>query len=108
MARWGHGLFRLWVVLSVLWVSLFGVAIWLEIPIEKPCMYSAATMPIPPPFECTKPAPNPFDQFDSPQKAEPIEFKMSVFAKIIGPPIFVLLIGCALWWVLRGFQPREN
>jgi hypothetical protein len=68
---------------------------WLDRKDWKLCAYSAETMPRMPPFECT----------------EPIgisEREIAAALAIFGVPVLVLIVGCAVWWALRGFKPREN
>jgi hypothetical protein len=78
---WGCGLFRLWVVLSVVWVLLVGVVIdleWLERRTLRPDTLS-------------------FDAYDLAEVA--------IFA--IVPPAGVLALGAALFWAARGFKKES-
>ena len=100
--RWGTGLFRTWLLATVLWVGFAG---WAE-------MRSISSVPInpfdlidppgksdqPPPFALTQPMPD----FDPNVPATPIgrpdnpASKLGMVSTIFAPPLFVLIFGCAL------------
>jgi hypothetical protein len=129
--QWGHGLFRVWLVTSVIWVALSG---WIQMQPEQGRVPTwGETKPVPPfdprkPYEevrsdgtikLNKPK-NPFDQFDQtapafdenapivPISSSPIETRVRMAATIIGPPIFLLIFGLSFWWVIQGFKPQEK
>jgi hypothetical protein len=64
-----------------------------------------------PPFDPTKPFsvpvtdPELLAKLNAPDQPES---KLVLVATILGPPLFVLIFGWALWWVVRGFRPKEN
>jgi hypothetical protein len=126
--HWRRGLFRLWVVGSVLWIA--GVVIVDGLPSKPPPW---AYDPIVPPNdlitvpESTAKAPNPFDQFDDPPTAKPglsplpkgfvldqvgparpvpIGRQIWKFClKAFGVPTGTLLAWITIAWILEGFRP---
>ena len=107
--QWGRGLFRSWLLATVLWVGFAG---WAEIDALNLWPSNAGA----PPFEMTKPIdPTKFNtpvtdpvllaQLNAPDHPQS---KLIAVGTVLGPPLFVLIFGFALWWVIRGFKPREN
>jgi hypothetical protein len=78
-----RGLFRLWLLLSVLWV---GFMVWVH---EPPCLFGKYSR-------------NPYCAFSSP--VNPASEYLSFAAGALGPPIAILLLGYSLLWVLKGFR----
>jgi nitrate reductase NapE component len=115
-----RGLFRLWLVLSVLWVGGVGVVTWRTYPVDL-CVTPPGELhfcdendvvgvgpnfgprikePIPPDkpqFDPTKPYRLPHDK----ERHEAIQ--LAVILAII-PPALVLAFGSALIWAFRGFR----
>jgi len=96
---WGRGLFRAWLLVTVLWIGFAG---WIEI--------STA-----PPFDPSKPyniiEPNGTERdgiIDPFAKPPPPKSMLSTAGVFVGPPVIVLIFGLALWWVIRGFRPTQN
>ena len=111
--RWGHGLFRTWLLAAVLWIGFSG---WAEM---RPMLVAAPKGLVTDPellkklnagldvskmsddelkaaYEAGKP------------KASVSTPNIAMVGTVFGPPLFVLIFGCALWWVLRGFRPQEK
>jgi len=119
MALWvGMGLFRLWLVLSVLWVGGVGVTTWWTLPLDL-CATPLSglhhcdakhVIAAGPNVGLVKPAANSKPEFD-PTKPYRIPFddsrrtqvKFGAAAAVL-PPIFVLAFGSALVWAFRGFR----
>jgi hypothetical protein len=122
--RVARGLFRLWVVASVLWVAGVGIETWRSWPVDS----IALKTPLPPEYvididpneylafkrctdtksenECTAILKPSFD----PSKVEVIVWdKMPAIQfgvmLALAPPILILAFGSALAWALRGFRP---
>jgi hypothetical protein len=128
--RIARGLFRLWIVASVVWVCTVGAVTWWVMP--QTVILSDATPPPPPgftldapatlpaskpPFDPTKPfivippedvAPLP----DVPQTAPSASLAavkskaaIQIAAEIaLIPPVLVLAFGAALGWAIKGFR----
>jgi hypothetical protein len=86
-----RGLFRLWLVLSVLWIGGVGVVTW-------------------PAFDPAKLWEHPYTGYFDPEayledRPQP-EGWYAVQAAVLSfaPPVFVLALGSALMWVVRGFR----
>ena len=113
--RLGRGLFRLWLVLSVLWIGGVGVTTWWRLPVDlcatppgglHGCDANEVTESLrlveketnsPPEFDPSKPYRIPFDDL----RHTTIKFGA---AEAVLPPIFVLALGSALVWAFRGFR----
>jgi hypothetical protein len=102
--RVARGLFRLWLVLSVLWIGGVGIATWWTFPEDNPIVRDI----------CAKAndaeqcagllraaGKNPFEAFDPEERRTAIQFA-SIEAFV--PPVFVLALGSALVWAFRGFR----
>jgi hypothetical protein len=98
--RLARGLFRLWLVLTVLWIGGVGVATWRSFPI---------------PIECERPFDPDAYLAGKPQKEgctwlERVKapFVMEIVQDgillALLPPIFVLALGWALVWAFMGFR----
>jgi hypothetical protein len=110
--RWARGLFRLWIVLAVLWIGAVGFATWQDLNSGRPLTDEEVgilpgTKPRPltddelrarPSFDFTKP-----DSVARP----PINYPRMIAISLL-PPGFVLLLGCALYWVFSGFRSRSE
>ena len=129
--RWGNGLFRAWLLATVLWIGFAGWAEMRSIPYHgelSDADVGIGTTPVaPPPFNPNlpidtgptwdnttpigplvgKPVTDPaiLAQLNAPDNPAS---KLSMVTMIFGPPLFVLIFGCALWWVFRGFKPQES
>lgn len=107
--RWSRGLFRTWIVLTILWIGAIGYVTLqdhysgrgltdeevgitpqsIAKPITNDEMIAAK-----PPFDPTKP----YEVL-----RPPINYPRVIALSMV-PPGLVLLFGCAGWWVLRGFR----
>jgi hypothetical protein len=85
--RVARGLFRLWLVLSVLWIIGVAVVTWWTFPSDGSPDWSMILSPETPPW------------------AVP-EREAVLFATVLAliPPVFVLAVGWALVWAVRGFR----
>lgn len=116
--RLGRGLFRLWLVLSVLWIGGVAATTWWTLPVDL-----CATPPgglhdcdandliragqntklvekeanLRPGFDPSKPYRIPFDDLRR------TEIKFGAAAAVL-PPIFVLALGSAFVWAFTGFR----
>jgi hypothetical protein len=99
--RWGRGLFRLWVVVSVFWLvaaGAFAAVDWRDHP-----------MPIPPEF-CKHIEPDRVAGCEKGQtsgREEVTTRRQITIAVVIAPPLVLLIIGLAMWWVMIGFRPSQ-
>jgi hypothetical protein len=104
--RVARGLFRLWLVLSVLWIGGVGVVTWHTFPFDP----VRATLP----SYCDLPANERSENFDCSwlarvtrdlilDKENVAAFRSAILPALV-PPIFVLALGSALMWALRGFR----
>ena len=97
--RIARGLFRLWLILSVLWIGGVGVVTWYRLPV-----YDWPGKGLPFEQSMTTPAFNP-DEFLAFKVAE--ERREAIrFASVVAivPPILLLALGSALVWAFRGFR----
>ena len=100
--RVARGLFRLWLVLSVLWISGVGVVTWREFPEEPwglndPMVEEAPSKPRSDEFN-----PNEYLAFKFAEERRSAIWHASLLAFL--PPAFVLALGSALVWAFRGFR----
>src|SRR5262245_40680699 len=105
--RFARGLFRLWLVLTVLWISGVGYVTWQTLPSANDQAVVTESDTIAREWKKA----NPGETLElAPWEAAKIAHKAvlyrhlwhaSVFALV--PPIFVLALGWALVWALRGF-----
>jgi hypothetical protein len=94
-------LFRLWLVLSVLWIGGVGVVTWDSLPpaYENPKSWGAV------PVEkenTTEFNPDKFLASASAEERRSAIWHASLLAVV--PPSFVLALGSALVWAFRGFR----
>jgi hypothetical protein len=114
--RVARGLFRLWLVLSVLWIGGVGIVTWWTFPVDElvtPAPSSGVTTAPAPAFDPdkwlrehgeAKPAfdpSKPYTVLRAKERWEAVRFA-SVVALL--PPIFLLALGTALVWAFRGFR----
>ena len=106
--RVARGLFRVWLVLSVLWIGGVGVMTWGTFPAEDPRRAALPSICDIPPNQRSKEW-SEFDcswfyrlkeHFDPNQRAV---LQTAVFLVLI-PPAFVLALGSALVWAFKGFR----
>jgi hypothetical protein len=115
--KFARGLFRLWLVFSVLWVGGVAITTWRTLPADvwmvgspdgEPRQLSdAEVMALPQP---TPPRPEIVDPFDPTKPYQVIKEKERqtaiqsavLFAAL--PPAFILAFGSALSWAFRGFR----
>jgi hypothetical protein len=98
--RVARGLFRLWLVLSVLWIGGVGVVTWQTFPLEDPVRASF-------PYLCElnkdcswlDRVKHQLDM-DKEQRAA----IQSAILLALAPPAFMLALGSALVWAFRGFR----
>jgi hypothetical protein len=97
--RVARGLFRMWLILSVLWIGGVGVVTWRTLPLyETPISWGAIL--IPEKAEAERP---PWET-DAPWIIEQRAAIRSAILLALVPPVFVLALGSALVWALRGFR----
>jgi hypothetical protein len=114
--RIARGLFRIWLVLSVIWIVAVGTVAWNYLPSAT----KAADVATAPPFDPSKPyvvVPDglPDDWFCETGKkpgpsgcpptsvSERWQFVQAAAEIAFLPPALALLIGAALSWAFRGF-----
>jgi hypothetical protein len=99
--NWTRGLFRLWLVLSVLWIGGVAAMTWQALPAGT---FIDANPP-PPGYEIEKPrADLPVAPWIEAGRAEVRAAALVAFI----PPGFFLLLGAALIWAGRGFRAERN
>jgi hypothetical protein len=94
--RVARGLFRLWLVLSVLWIGGVGVMTWRTFPIDT---WRAA--PPPPAGYVLDPRPTSYIAALDKERCAAIQ---SAILMALAPPALVLALGSALIWAFRGFR----
>jgi hypothetical protein len=113
--RLARGLFRLWLVLSVLWIGAVGVVTWQTLP--EPELPSICDLPAnerSADFDCSwfagvKRYWSMILDPKAPSWAVGPEREAIRFATLLAllPPIFVFALGWALGWALRGWRPAS-
>ena len=101
--RVARGLFRLWLVLTVLWIGGVGVVTWRTFPEnELPSMCDLAANQRPKEFDCSwlQQVKDELVYMDKKQRAA----LQSAILLAFLPPVFVLALGSVLVWVFRGFR----
>jgi len=99
--RVARGLFRLWLVLSVLWIAGVGIVTWQWLPVDK------IIWPGDPPPAVFDPGYYLADHSKPYVVSRDIERREAIhFAVVLAllPPALLLALGSALLWVFRGFQ----
>jgi hypothetical protein len=97
--RVARGLFRLWLILSVLWIGGVGYVTWRDFPPPYvPDPQRATTSPKAPSTEFD---PDEFLAFASAEERRSAFWFAGGLALV--PPAFVLALGSALVWAFRGF-----
>jgi hypothetical protein len=121
--RIARGLFRIWLVLSVLWVGAVGIVAWPWLPPEynpsakfAPPFGPDAYLSSPPagqeksfdPDQYLRSEPSkPYEVVTEPPKTAPRwEATQKAAMEAFIPPTFVLVLGSALGWALRGFRDQ--
>jgi hypothetical protein len=101
--RVARGLFRLWLVLSVLWIGGMGVVTWRTLPEkELPSMCDVPANERPEGFDCSwlQQVKEEVVFMDKKRRAA----TQSGILLALVPPTWVLAFGSALIWALRGFR----
>jgi hypothetical protein len=98
--RVARGLFRLWLVLSVLWIGGVGIAKWRTF--IYPEVVVCEEVEAPPPGSCL---PRSIILLLDPEwdKDRRAAFQFTLVLALV-PPAFVLALGSALVWAFRGFR----
>jgi hypothetical protein len=99
-------LFRLWLVLSVLWIGAVGIVTWRDFP-EEPWWLHDPIVEETGPTASSKPRSGELDpdKFLAAKAAE--ERRSAIWhASLLAllPPAFVLALGSALVWAFKGFR----
>jgi hypothetical protein len=101
--RVARGLFRLWLVLSVLWIGAVGVVTWRTFPVYEFILPSEAP-------DYKPPKPDKFDVNDFDKwlqarvAAQRREALWTAALESLAPPVFILALGSALIWAFRDFR----
>src|SRR5262249_16657273 len=111
-----RGLFRLWVVASILWIASVGVITWQTWPVDdwtitKPPFDPDAYLAGKPQFDPSKPFSDGKHTYANSKEfveAERRDALMKGAAIGITPPVGVLLLGMSLLWVVRGFRSEQG
>jgi hypothetical protein len=101
--RIARGLFRLWLVVSVLWIGGVGFVTWRTFPEnELPSMCDLPANERPKEFDCSwlQRVKDELVYMDKKQRAA---IQSGILLALV-PPAFVLALGSALVWAFRGFQ----
>jgi hypothetical protein len=105
---------RLWLILSVLWIGRVGIVMWWTLPDPRPPLESFLEHPErnPPPagYVVDPPSSPRADEFDPnkylasklAEERRSAIWQGSLLAFL--PPAFVLALGSALVWALKGFR----
>jgi hypothetical protein len=98
-----RGLFRLWLVLSLLWIGGVGVVTWRTFPEDEfPSMCDLPAYQRSKEFDCSW-VYRVKEQLVFMDKGQRAATQHGILLAII-PPAFVLALGSALVWALKGFR----
>jgi hypothetical protein len=98
-----RGLFRLWLVLSVLWIGGVGVVTWRTLPEnELPSMCDLPANERPEDFDCSW-LQRVKDEVVFMDKKQRAAIQNGILLAFL-PLAFVLALGSALAWAFRGFR----
>jgi hypothetical protein len=98
-----RGLFRLWLVLSVLWIGGVGVVTWRTLPEnELPSMCDLPANERPEDFDCSW-LQRVKDEVVFMDKKQRAAIQNGILLAFV-PLAFVLALGSALAWAFRGFR----
>ena len=106
--RVARGLFRLWLVLSVLWIGGVGYVTWQTLPSANDQAVVMESQTIAREWREANPGETlelaPWEAFKLAHEA--VLYRHLWHASVFGlvPPIFVLALASALVWVFRGFR----
>jgi hypothetical protein len=101
--RVARGLFRLWLVLSVLWIGGVGVVTWQTFPEDVlPSICDLPANQRSEEFDCSW-LQRVKDQLVFMDKKQRAAFQLALILAL-APPVFVLALGSALAWAFRGFR----
>ena len=104
----GRGFFRLWIVLSVLWVCTVGAVTWSKFPIEGESIadIGATKAPVQTRTNMTFSEMQALVRKETSQVAarERWEIVQAAVKSAIVPPIFILVLGLSLGWAMKGFR----
>jgi hypothetical protein len=117
-----RGLFRIWIVVSAMWVLVVGIANWTQlskifVAIEPQAGQGAVSLPRGP-YACwaTRHSDNIFAFNDNNDDKDPaptslvdawrqcLIYKMDVPMVALAPPLALLIGGSAVGWVIKGFR----
>jgi hypothetical protein len=127
--RIARGLFRLWVVGSILWIGVVGASTWRQFVFFEPVVVGKASLSSTANI-CSKATTseqcfklleaagrNPFSAFDlswtdrgwsfpddTKMQAEGVAWERLPVAIALGPPLLLLVAGWAFVWAFRGFR----
>jgi hypothetical protein len=93
--RIARGMFRLCLVLSVLWIGAVGVVTYSNLP-ARGLTDQEVGLPAPPPGFV-------LDQPDNGRWWRAVQTGAEI---AIIPPVFILIAGAAFFWAFRGFRSR--
>src|SRR6266566_1180069 len=101
--RVARGLFRLWLVLSLLWIGGVGIVTWQTFPEnELPSMCDLPANERPKEFDCSWLA-RVKDQVVYTDWEQRAAVQSGILLALV-PPALVLALGSALLWAFRGFR----
>jgi hypothetical protein len=101
--RVARGLFRLWLVLSVLWIGGVGVMTWQTLPSssDQAVELELQTLEKKTPRGFRLP---PWEAYSLAHKAVLYRHLWDASVLALGPPVFLLALGSGLLWAFRGFR----
>lgn len=103
-----RGFFRLWLVVSLLWIGGVAAMTWLTLPsfcprhpsvgdvVDATCFTALTAQPFDPDVFLAK--------FDAQAAVRQQAIERSILIALM-PPLGLLVVGSALIWALRGFRP---
>jgi hypothetical protein len=102
--RIARGLFRLWLVSSVLWVCIVGGLTWWRLPTQEVIIWDPFDPPKGSGFD-----PDKWLREKDKEEAERVAQERRTALTFAGglafaPPAFLLVLGWALVWAVRGFR----
>jgi hypothetical protein len=111
-----RGLFRLWIVTSILWIALVAVMTWQTWPVDdgtftKPTFDPDAYLAGKPQFDPSKPfsvGKQTYANSDAFVAAERRDAVVKGTGIAFAPPLAAFILGMSLLWVVQGFRSEAS
>ena len=97
--RVARGFFRLWLVLSVLWIGWEGTSTWWEVGGDWSTLLSSLNLKTPGGTELSSDG----SAATKTNEEQRVAIQNGIKLALI-PPVLVLAVGSSFWWAFKGFR----